>query len=419
MKKASRGEKTICIPVASEAVYRELVEDANQFRVYLDGQLEQHPELFPPEMVQGYRCYGMTRSQKLNLKLRRIQIVSSGAVYQLRPDFVMPYLVGKTDDVEKALYLRRYGVPYEALAYAFGRDAMYWYRAERSLGKFSVVGTTVKGATELPVHLAADEKHTWLEGERVYVPTTVAGGCILGVEIVSSASTEALQQGYQVFQTEALNFNPSYCPQTVNTDGWQETQMAWERLFTGITVVLCFLHSVLGIPQHLRRQPSMVEQVRKKLWHLYRASDKAQFAQRLRRLIAWATPKQIESELVRIKIANLRTKAPKFKLAYDFPGAHRTSSALVRWMNHQDRYLYAMQYFHGTFEAARLQLRAMALTWNFHPYTSRTRLHHPERSSPFGELNGFVYHPNWLHNLLIAGSMNGYIPRDKAINKIS
>jgi hypothetical protein len=36
-------------------------------------------------------------------------------------------------------------------------------------------------------------------------------------------------------------------------------------------------------------------------------------------------------------------------------------------MNHQDRRLYAMCYFHGTLESARLAVRAMALLWNFHP----------------------------------------------------
>lgn len=114
---------------------------------------------------------------------------------------------------------------------------------------------------------------------------------------------------------------------------------------------------------------------------------------------------------MREKIKNLKAKAPQFQVADDFPAADRTSNALDRLMNHQDRYLYAMQYFHGTFDSARRQMRAMALLWNFHPYGQRTRSRQPERMSPFGELNGFVYHDNWLHNLLIAGSMNGYIPR--------
>lgn len=111
-------------------------------------------------MQQGYRFYGLIFSKKLQLKLRQIQILTSGEVYQLRPDFIMPDMIGKTDDLEKALYLRRYGVPYDALAYVFGHSALYWYRAEQNLGKFSVVGTTVKSPSLIPVDLVADEKHS-------------------------------------------------------------------------------------------------------------------------------------------------------------------------------------------------------------------------------------------------------------------
>lgn len=64
--------------------------------------------------------------------------------------------------------------------------------------------------------------------------------------------------------------------------------------------------------------------------------------------------------------------------------------------------------FHGSEDSARLYLRAMALIWNFHPYGSRTKVNHPNRCSPFKDLNCFEYHENWLRNLLIAGSMNGY-----------
>jgi len=49
-----------------------------------------------------------------------------------------------------------------------------------------------------------------------------------------------------------------------------------------------------------------------------------------------------------------------------------------------------------------LVVRAMALQWNFHPYGARLRRDQPSRVSPFHDLNGFQYHPNWLHNLLIA-----------------
>ncbi len=83
---------------------------------------------------------------------------------------------------------------------------------------------------------------------------------------------------------------------------------------------------------------------------------------------------------------------------------------LDRLMNHQDRLLYNMQYFHGNQSSARRYLRSMALVWNFHPIGVRTRSKNISRYSPFTDLNGWSYHQNWLHNLLIASSMNGRRP---------
>ena len=49
------------------------------------------------------------------------------------------------------------------------------------LGRNSVVGTTARGLAELPQHLVADEHPVKWCGERGYVATTAAGGCLLGV----------------------------------------------------------------------------------------------------------------------------------------------------------------------------------------------------------------------------------------------
>jgi hypothetical protein len=38
--------------------------------------------------------------------MRRIKL-KNGKSYQLRPSFMMPYMIARTDEVEKALYLRR------------------------------------------------------------------------------------------------------------------------------------------------------------------------------------------------------------------------------------------------------------------------------------------------------------------------
>ncbi|MGB5711131.1 MAG: hypothetical protein WBM44_09510, partial [Waterburya sp.] len=142
------------------------------------------------------------------------------------------------------------------------------------------------------------------------------------------------------------------------------------------------------------------------LWKAYQANTATEFLKGLRLALIWSK-KHIRRKRTLQKIRNLCRRAAQFKVAYRFPHAHRTSNLVDRLMNHQDRLLYTMQYFHGNKKSAKLYLRSMALIWNFHPYGTRTRSQCSTRISPFSDLNGFSYHNNWLHNLLIASSMNG------------
>ena len=100
-------------------------------------------------------------------------------------------------------------------------------------------------------------------------------------------------------------------------------------------------------------------------------------------------------------------KGPQFARAYRFPGAHRTSNALDRLMNHQDRRLYAMRYrtARPLPPAARHARHGFAV--EFPPLRGRTRRDDPTVARPFHDLRCFEYRPNWLHNLLIASSMGG------------
>jgi len=54
----------------------------------------------------------------------------------------------------------------------------------------------------------------------------------------------------------------------------------------------------------------------------------------------------------------------------------------------------------------QVAVRAMAVQWNFHPYSARAQSAGAQRSA-FEALNGFQYHGYWLHNLLSAASMGG------------
>jgi len=371
----------------------------------LEQLLADHPELFPARMDEGFSFCGRYRSKKQTIQWRRIEVTATGEVYQMRPSFLMPYMMAKTEEIEKALYRRQWGVPFDALAYVFGRDAMFWYRATLQLGRPSLVGTTVKDPEKLPQDLVADEKHTGRQGEKVYLATTVAPGCFLGASVAQSAGTEDLQTAYGEFAAEARQLQPDDQPNTVCTDGWEATQAAWRNLFPQITVILCFLHAVLKLKDRCRRCQSWFETWLEKAWHVYAAPTKAAFSQRVRRLRQWAQKQA--SDQVRQAVLALCLKGPAFATAYDFPQAYRTSNAVDRLMDQQDRLLYAMRYLHGATANAIRLVRAHACLWNFHPYGPRTRRGDPGRSSPFGELNGFQYHDNWLHNFLIAASLGG------------
>ncbi len=324
---------------------------------------------------------------------------------------MMPYWVGKVEDLEKPLYLRRYGVPFDALTYVFGKNDMYWYRAYVSLGRFSVVGTTVKETSEMPIHLVADEKHSRWQGQRVYLPTVAAKECILGIDIVEQADTISLIEGYKTFADESRNLDPNYAPVSVNTDGWDATQKAWQILFPNISVILCFLHFILGIRDHIRRDKALLKIMKSKLWRVYQGINKKEFAQRFRRFYEWSL-KQTLPDTVRSKIEKAKANYLEYRQAYEQDGCYRTSNQIDRLMNYQERILYQIQYFHRSMDSAKLFLRAMALIWNFHPVSQRASFNYQykERFCPFEKINHFYYSDNWLENLLIAGSMNGYRP---------
>ena len=393
----------ICLPFASEAQYQACVEDVVQYRQYLTQQQRAHPELFPHAMSAGYSFHSVYELRKLGVVLRRIKLKTTGQVFTLRPSFVLPYGVARTAEVEKALYLRQFGVPFAALAYVFGHDAMFWYRVYLQLGQVNLVGTTVKDAARMPGAVVADEKITWVQGTEVSVPTTVGGGCFLGVCVVAQEDQAALQAGYGEFAAEARAVFADYTPQSVCTDGWAATQAAWRALFPRVTLVLCYLHACLKIAA--RCTGDLRRTILTRAWQAYHAPTKAAFAQRLRRLHEWGTHHLTGA--VAQAVEKLCRRRAQFTPAYDCPTAARTSNAVDRLLNHLDRQLYSACYGHSSAAQLTKLARAVALQWNFHPYGPRLRHDQPTRVSPFHDLNGFVYHANWLHNLLIASSMGG------------
>ena len=289
----------------------------------------------------------------------------------------------------------------------FGRSPMYWHRLERSLGRNSLVGTTVASAERLPRHLAADEKHTTLAGEKVYLAVTAGGGCCLGMALAEAAGNDDLEAAYGVFRDEARRLDADYQPETVNTDGWPATQAAWRALFKGVTLILCFLHAFLKIRDRAVHLKETFTDLSRRVWEAYHAPDARSFSQRLRRLREWAKA-HVEKEVVRDKVLALCGKRGAFVRAYDHPGCHRTSNLVDRLLRRLDYHLYCTQHLHGSASAAERGLRGWALIHNFAPSCPETVRGSAGLRSPAERLNGRLYHPEWLQNLLVSASLGGY-----------
>lgn len=401
--------RIICLPY-SQSNYPAIASNAVLFRTILDNNIKQFPELFPKEIKQGYLMKDSRISKRLNLQIRRIKI--GNLSYTVRPSFVMPYLTGFVDEVEKALFLRKFAVPFWALSHIYGKSPMYWYRMEQHIGRIPIVATTIRNPEDLPEHLVADEKHTKDRGKKRYIATTCGSNCILGVSVAMKADEACLTKAYGVFKTEAQNAKPDYQPKTVNTDGWQATKATWQSLFSGILLIACFLHIYIKLRDRSKfKYKAFFAKVADKLWGCYKEPTKAGFSQQLRLLEKYLQFNDAPT-FMKEKIAKMRANITSFTGAYDYPGAHRTSHSADRLMGFMDRHLFSTRYFHGKYWiASEYSIRSWALTYNFAPSNPTTVRRNHGFKSPAERLNKFRYHDNWLENLLISCSGKGaYTP---------
>lgn len=409
--KVAKINPRVILPVTYD-MYRETALDGKQFRHWLDEMIGQYPELFPQEIACGYALHDiLPASAKLpDVRFRRIKLKDTNEkgnhqVLTICSSDVMPSMTGLTDEVEKALFLRRFGVPFWGITYLFGRNDDYWYHMTSRFGRYEIVGTVVKNAPSLPTHLLADEKHVRFNGQKGYIATTVGADCVLGASLSLAADEPALTAAYGYFQAEAQLVDPGYTPQTVNTDGWLPTQKAWQALFASITVIQCFLHAFLKIRDRTKkRYKAIYTEIQQQVWDIYQAVDQQAFLRQIVDFQCWAREHVSGPALEAVE--KLCAKADSFALAFDYPQAYRTSNMIDRHMIPLDRWLFAARYFHGNWTSAEYQIRSWVLFHDFMPYYPRAKIR-DTFISPVHKLNGFVYHDNWLHNLLISTSCAG------------
>ena len=414
INKTRLESRRIVIPIRYNE-YAAAMSDPNQAHDCIANQMLAHPELFPTAMKEGYKFNGWTQvSAKMpDKRLRRIRLLSENAegkrlAYTIAPCDLLPYMTGMVADVEKALFLKQFGVPDWGLTYVFGRNDSYWYRQAEAFGRYSLVGTTVKHAETMPQDLLADEKHAKAHGGKWYISTTVGQDCVLGAAVSQTANSEGLTAAYEVFKEEAQQHVPGYTPNTVNTDGWAATGKAWRTLFPNVIILLCFLHAFIKIRSRCKRLGAYYDQIKQQVWDIYHAEDQLSFMRNVSVLQRWVLANKEGLTAYAIDaIDKLCRRSDQYCLAYDHPTGYRTSNMLDRHMQPMARWLAGGRYFHGNLQAAEMRTRAWGLLHNYRPYCPRAKVS-KDFQSPAHKLNGFVYRKEWLENLLVASSCQGF-----------
>lgn len=397
------------------SMYEQAMIDTEKARTTVDQYIQMFPELFPAELENGYMFNGWTEpSAKMpHIRFRRILMKTANENGQRRAFTVgacdiLSYRRATVSEVEKALFIKSFGVPDWAITIVFGRNDSFWYRVGESLGRNSIVGTTVKNTEILPEHLLADEKHAKAHGLKWYISTTVAKGCVLGASVSETADKLGLKEAYGVFKEEAQALKPNYDPKTVNTDGWAATGNAWQDLFPSVTLLLCFLHGFIKIRSRCKRLGNEFETIKTYVWDSYHAENTHDFMVRIGELDTWLKSKQAElGKWAYDSIEKLCKRADTYALAYEHPLGHRTSNMLDRQMDLMARWLSGGRHYHGNLQSAELRIRGWALMHNFRPYCPRAKVSKNYRSRTH-KLNGYTYRENWLENLLVATSCQGF-----------
>src|SRR5262247_283365 len=103
-----KGYRTIRLPLA-ESEYDRFLTDRSYAKDRLEELYEECAELFPDAFPSGYAFFGYTEpSMKQQLLCRRIRLEQGRTVFTIAPAFVMPYMTGRTQNVDDALFLRRF-----------------------------------------------------------------------------------------------------------------------------------------------------------------------------------------------------------------------------------------------------------------------------------------------------------------------
>jgi hypothetical protein len=408
--KSSQVSRIIRLPI-SEAAYKLLMSDRKLYIMRLSHYVDKYPNLFPKDWYSStYGVHDLRISKKLGVSHYIVRSSKDRSVlYDIQPNFVMPYMSAYSKDVSFGLLLILFGVPFWLVAYGLGKNAMYWYRLFTHLGRFNLLATTIQDRSKLPQDICIDEKISYWSNQEIFACMTVGSDCILGMGVSQKEDEVSLRQAYGVFKEQALALSPDYEPLSINLDGWTATKKAMQKLYGKAVLVLCFLHSVIKIRQVAQKEPQK-KVLFEKVWLVYKATDASAFDNAVLDLVQW-TSENVVKDSVKERVFKIGKRKEEFKTAFQVPTAMRTTNMVDRLMKPLDRFLFMKQYFHGHFHQTQLMLNAFALCLNFSPFCPRTKDKYVKENLIFFQsradaLNGCALDQDWLKNLLSAASCN-------------
>lgn len=398
----------ITIDLGSEEEYNELFNDSDRYRKAVTDFFEKYPQVKPDWFDDGFYLHRIVSNKKYPVRVRQLKPKRPGApCVTIRPSFILPYNVMRTDIAKVIFKLSISGASYEEIAEAIDELDIKGHvpkitpdkvtRIIKRFGHANLVKTTVKDPSKLSKSITVDEKHTKSGGEKAYIAMAAASGILLGATVLASCSAGALSHGYSHI-AEELNQLPGYDVESVTSDGFGSTQIAIAEAFPDAEAYRCFFHSVLPLRKRFSTNPCFNE-AHSKLWELYSATNSRERGQRKRRLVEYAEKSTVKG----LKEILLKACARIEQFAYPFENevAKRTTNEVDRLMRPIAKWLSQRGNLRGAREADISLVKGIALILNFRNYTLRTRRKEPEKISPFHELNGYAMSDNWLENLLI------------------
>lgn len=375
---STKGSQIIRLPT-TDLYYGAIIESPKLFRQWIEGLETRYKSLMGVDISKGYQFHDIRYSTKMGIKYRRIRV--DGVILTIQPSYVLPYFSGKVSECREGILLYLRGTSLDSIVACYGGNQQHWLDRVNHLGRFSIVGTSVKSAAVLADSLTADEKITFLNGKEVCACITVGGDCILGADLSLTEDQQGLSEAYGVFKTEVQAEFSDYTPKSVNTDGWPATRKAWKGLFESITLILCFLHSYIKIRNISKKEP-LKKELYQQIWQAYESEYKVEFIQKINQLQQWAK-QHIGSQTLLAQIEKMNNNAQLYATCFDCQGK-RTSNMVDRAIKPIDKFLCNAQYFHGNLASAQLTMRALALGYNFLPFCQRTKVN-KKNSMPFVE----------------------------------